>query len=91
MAFVENLELFFADFGSDGTLAGAPVRVIFSAAGTVAFDGLSAVVPQAAIATESVPAAVFEAELIIPQGRYKVREHLPDGTGISTLLLGAVA
>ncbi len=89
MPFAETLAPMFADFGVDGTLAGAPVRVIFDAAAANSFSGAGMVAadPQATIATACVPAAPHGAELAIPQGRYVVREHLPDGTGLSLLTL----
>jgi hypothetical protein len=83
---VENLPAFAADFGDDGTLAGAPVRVIFDGPG-VSADGVSATDPQVQLPTASVPADYYGAALVIPQGSFTVREHLPDGTGWSLLLL----
>ena len=90
MAFAEDLSLFFADFGDDGTLAGQPVRVIFDGPGSpqaLGGVGMVAAQPSVTIATAQVPTSVFEAALVIPQGAFTVREHLPDGTGMSTLLL----
>jgi hypothetical protein len=86
MSLVENLSPFFADFGDAGTLAGAPVRGIFDAAvrdqlGVLAAD------PSFQLPTAQVPANAFGAALVVPQGSYTVREHLPDGTGMSLLLL----
>jgi hypothetical protein len=51
--------------------------------------------PQVQIASASVPAAYKGAALVISTGRgagsYKVREHQPDGTGLSLLSLTEVA
>ena len=93
MAFAEDFAPYFADFGEDGTLAGVDVRVIFDARTDQQFVGAGALsaVPQVQIATASVPAAVEGAALEIPQGSYTVREHIADGTGLSTLLLRGAA
>jgi hypothetical protein len=90
MAFAETFAPFFADFGDDGTLAGQAVRGIYEV--PVARDGIGDVLalaaqPQFTLATASVPANPFGAALVIPQGSFTVREHLPDGTGLSVLLL----
>lgn len=86
MAFVEDLTPFLADFGVDGTLAGSAVRGIFDAPSDVSMD-IVATVPQFQMKSASVPAAIFDATLVIPQGTFKVREALPDGTGMTLLLL----
>lgn len=93
MSFVEDLTPFFADFGVDGTLAGSPVRVIFDEPGRPQLGGvgMAARDPQVQIATASVPASYLNAALVIPQGSFKVLEHLPDGTGLSTLMLKRTA
>ncbi len=94
MAFAEDLAPFFADFGDAATLAGAAVRVIFDGPGGVQ-GGMTIEAPQVQIATASVPAAYKGAALVIATGRgagsYKVREHLPDGTGMSLLSLTEAA
>lgn len=87
MAFVEDFSIFLADFGVDGTLAGAAVRVIFDSPAGTDLGGVTTTQPQAQIASVSVPAAVFGADLVIPQGSFTVREALPDGTGMTLLLL----
>lgn len=93
MAFVEDLTTYLADFGDAGTLAGQPVRVIFDAPSTTELGGVSlaAQVPQAQIASASVPASVYGAALVVPQGSYTVLEHIPDGTGMSLLVLQKAA
>ncbi len=90
MAFVEDFSNFLADFGDGGLLDGQAVRVIFDApvlspalAGMVAL----AAEPQVQLPTASVPQPVFGKSLVIAQGAFIVREHIPDGTGMSLLLL----
>lgn len=91
MPFVEDLTVFLADFGQDATLAGASVRVIFEAAGTAQL-GLGVLDPAVQLPTASVPSAYRDAELVIPgAGTYLVRDHVPDGTGWSTLVLTKVS
>lgn len=90
MAFAEDLSIFIADFGDAGTLAGQPVRGIFDApAATPGLGEFAAAAsePQYQLPTTSVPASPRGATLVVPQGSFKVREHLPDGTGMSLLLL----
>lgn len=94
MAFAEDLAPFFADFGEAATLAGVAVRVIFDGPGGQQ-SGMTIEAPQVQIASASVPASYKGATLVISAGRgagsYKVREHLPDGTGMSLLSLTEVA
>lgn len=93
MAFVEDLSPFFADFGDDATLAGVGVRVIFDGPGAQ-LGGMTVETPVVQIASASVPVAYQGAALVITAGRgagsYKVREHTPDGTGLSLLALTKV-
>lgn len=87
MAFVEDTSVFFAEFGEDGTLAGQAVRGIFERPSALDLGGIAAAEPQFTLASTSVPGAVFDATLTIPQGSFKVREARPDGTGLTLLLL----
>jgi hypothetical protein len=90
MSFTEDLTPFFADFGDDGTLVGQPVRGIYDAAYLLApmgASGISAAQPAFTLASASVPAQVFQALLVIPQGSFKVIESQPDGTGVTVLIL----
>ena len=92
MAFAEDLSVFVADFGDDGTLDGTPVRGNYSAPGVGASLGqaeAAATEPQLELPTASLPTAPVGRTLVIPQGTFVVREHIPDGTGMSVLLLGA--
>lgn len=90
MAFVEDLSTYLADFGDAGTLDGAAVRGIYDAPAVTQGLGeiaATAAEPQLQLPTAQVPAAVFGKVLVIPQGAFTVREHIPDGTGMSLLLL----
>lgn len=89
MAFVEDLAPYFADFGEVGTLAGEAVSVIFDALPDQVLGGvgMAAPQPQVQIATASVPSSVEGAALVVAAGSYTVREHIPDGTGMSLLML----
>lgn len=105
MAFVEDRSAFFADFGVDGTLAQqsttawpgdpmpfaeVPVRVIFDEP-VAERDGVMVAVPQAQIDSDDVMHYVLDALLEIPQGVFKVREAIPDGTGLTLLMLTRVS
>lgn len=90
MALTENFGAFLADFGVDGTLDGAPVLGIYDAPGatTGSADFAAATLdPQYQLPTASVPTAPVGKTLVIPAGTFKVREHVPDGTGMSLLVL----
>ena len=92
MAFVEDLSLYFADFGKAATLDGAPVSVIFdngSARAAVGPFGMATTQPQVTIATASVPSAPVGKAMVVNGTAYTIAEHQPDGTGISMLLLEA--
>lgn len=99
MSFLDNTTadlaaVFLTDFGVAATLAGRDVRVIFDNAGANA-AGMTVQEPQVQIATASVPNPVHGQLLVVPQGtgygNYTVREHIPDGTGMSLLILTRVA
>lgn len=86
MPVVEKFAVYLKAWGVDATLAGQPVRVIFDAPGAVA-AGAAVLEPQAQLPTAGVPAQPYGAQLVLPQGTFKVAEHQPDGTGWSVLLL----
>jgi hypothetical protein len=86
MPFAEDLSVFVAEFGDAGTLAGQPVRGIFDQPAGAQL-GMAVTEPQFQLPSASVPASVFGAALVIPQGSFTVREALPDGTGMTLLLL----
>lgn len=93
MSFTEDLSIFVSDFGDAGTLDGSSVRGIFDAPAVTPGLGditAAAAEPQFQLPTASVPAAAFGKTLVIPQGTFTVREHIPDGTGMSLLLLTKV-
>jgi len=90
MPFAEDLSIFVSDFGDVGTLDGYSVRGIFETPGVslgLVDVAVAAVQPQFQMPTASVPPAAFGKTLVIPQGSFVVREHIPDGTGMSLLLL----
>jgi hypothetical protein len=95
VAFAEDLSTFFDpdEFADEATLDGVDVQVIFDAPSEV-IDGQVVERPQVQIQSSQVPAAVFEAPLVITTGRgigsYTVREALPDGTGNCLLTLTKV-
>lgn len=93
MPFTEDLTPYFADFGEPGTLAGQPVRGIFDApaAQQLGGVGMAAEPPQYTLPTAQVPAEPYGAALALARGNYTVREHVPDGTGVSILLLSEAA
>lgn len=90
MAFEEDFAGYFVEVGDDATLAGVSVRVIFDGPGGT-FLGMAIEQPSVQLQSSQVPASYRDAALVITTGRgtgsYKVREHTPDGTGMSLLTL----
>lgn len=86
MAFTENLDAFFADFGVDSTLNGEPVRGLFDAAYGEAFDGLVAGRSPVFRLPSSVAVADGDALVVAGVG-YEVIGIEPDGVGLTLLRL----
>lgn len=85
MAFVESFAPFFADFGVNATLNGAPVRGVFDAAPAEAFGLVSGFRPVFILPTAS--AAAQGQTLVIEATAYTVAEVAADGTGMDRLTL----
>lgn len=86
--FVEDLSIYFADFGVDAALGGTAVRGIFDAA-PATFDMLAGSAPTFQLASASVSADPRGAVLLVGSESYTVREYTHDGTGLCTLKLEA--
>lgn len=92
MPFAEDMSPFFntAEFASDASLAGLPVRGIFDKdyeGGDVGLSGMASTQPGFTLASASVPAGVTGLVLVHAGVSYTVVEHQPDGTGVSVLIL----
>ena len=90
--FTEDLSAFMsvAEFATTVTLNGATVAAIFDAPGalgSVGPYGMATSAPQLTIATASVPASPVGLPVVANGVNYSIAEHLPDGTGISVLVL----
>jgi hypothetical protein len=90
VAFAEPLDVMFRDFGEPVVVDGMTLRGIFDEPGALAFaGGMTAAEPQLQLPTASVPADLVGRTVSVHgRGRYTVLEHVPDGTGLSTLRLG---
>lgn len=91
--FTEDLRIFFADFGVNATLNGASVRGIFDAGfalGEVGI-GMAGTQPAYTLASASVSGDPVGQHLVVGGVTYYVAAHQPDGTGVSRLLLEALA
>lgn len=86
MAFVESFAPFFADFGVNATLNGAPVRGFFDAAPAEAFGLVSGCRP-VFIPVPTASAAAQGQTLVIDATAYTVAEVAEDGTGMDRLTL----
>lgn len=74
----------------EGTLAGQPVVVLFNAPAQVSdIGGPGAVARErtAWLPSDDVPQAWLNAELTVPDGTFRVTQHVPDGLGGSLLYL----
>ena len=72
------------------TVNALPVTAIFdssSAIGSVGPYGMATTAPQLTIATASVPASPVGLPVVANGVNYLIAEHMPDGTGISVLVL----
>lgn len=88
----EPFDVFFDDFATSVTLAGATVLAIFDDAhevGSVGSVGMAASQPMLTLRTSDVPADAVGAAVVVGSAAYQVAEHRPDGTGVSQLLLEA--
>lgn len=93
--FAEDTAPFFSDFAVDATLDGVAVRGIFDADHVVAEvggSGMAACAPAFMLSSIFVPASFSGLQLALPDGTlWRIAEHHPDGTGLSTLLLERAA
>jgi hypothetical protein len=96
MAFTEDLDIFFGEFGVAATLktaAGTTLRtlsVIFDAPGVAAslYDAqVETESPTALAQTAAVEGATHGHTLTIAGVVYRIREIRPDGTGLTRLIL----
>lgn len=87
MQLVENLAVYFAEFGVTATLDGASVRGIFDREYAQAFDGVSTTAPMFTLATTAAATATSASVLVVAGTSYRVRSVQPDGTGITLLIL----
>jgi hypothetical protein len=87
VAFEEDLSIFLADFGVPATLDGQAVRCIFDATTADPLGGMPAAQPQVQLPTQYVPSNAIGKLLTLAGADYLVRDHQPDGTGMSQLLL----
>lgn len=85
MAFTENMDPFFADYGIAATVAGVSVIGIFDKAYQERFGMVSGSAP-ALIVPSTVSST--EGDIVVVSGTtYKVASVEPDGTGLTVLVL----
>lgn len=85
MAFVENLDAFFVDFGVAATLNGVAVTVIFDREYIEELGIMGGNNPVALIKSSANP--VRNQTLVIGADTYKLLEPKPDGTGLTLMEL----
>ncbi len=92
MAFTEDFQAFFsqAEFADSALLAGLPVSVIFDRE-YIDASGMSTGMPNAKLASASVPASPVGQPLQITSGHglgnWKIAQVISDGTGMTDLVL----
>lgn len=99
---IEDLDVFFEDdWAEDAVLDGEYVRVIYGAPGETLLGnpGMATAMPRVLVRQSSLPpesAAVEDTVLEFPCStpqrpiqRWRVRQVVPDGTGLATLILAA--
>lgn len=93
--FAEDMSPFFntAEFASDATLAGLPVRGIFDSSYVAEGGGMgmSSTVPVFMLPTASIPANPVGLLLVVGGVTYAVAVPEPDGTGVTVLILERAA
>lgn len=92
MAFVEDLSVFFADFGVAATLAGVAVTAIVDTQSLIEVDGVMTQQPTALVVSSSAASAVPSQSFVAGSVSYIVRQVLkepPDGA-LTRLVLARV-
>lgn len=91
---IESLSPFFADFAVDAVVGGAPVRGIFDngyALAQVGALGMAGAQPTLTLPTAAVIGEPVGQSVLISGVPYVCAAHVPDGTGVSVLLLERAA
>jgi len=83
MALVENLAVYFADFGEPATIAGTAVTVIFDNDAVNPFD-VESTNPTMDVETASVPGLAHGAPVVFRATNYTVVGIRPDASGMIT-------
>jgi hypothetical protein len=90
--FAEDVSVFFTDFAETVNIGGTDTQAIFdspySAAGVGM--GMDSNTPSLTLATINVPSSPLGLPVTVRSVAYVVAQHLPDGTGVSRLLLEQV-
>lgn len=87
MAFTEDIAPYFADFGTPATLDGAAVRGVFDGPSSVVLGGVGTTAPRYTLSSAAAAAATQASVLVMAGTTYRVRDMLPDGTGLTELSL----
>lgn len=87
MPFVEDLSVYFTDFGVAATLDGQAVRGVFDNGYMQALGGMASAEPSFMLRSADASTATQASLLVVAGTTYRVRSLQPDGTGVTTLLL----
>ena len=87
MAFIENLDPFFSDFGTPATVGGAAVVGIFDNAYATSLGFTAGTSPVLIVKTADAPNVAQDVAVVIGGINYTVTDVEPDGTGLLVLRL----
>lgn len=87
MAFVEDLSLFFADFGVSATVGGVACVGIFDNVYAQSLGFTAGTSPTLIVKAADVPAVAQNTAVVVPAGSFTVTDVEPDGTGLTLLRL----
>lgn len=91
MAFVENFDAFFTDFGISATVGGVSCVGIFDKAYALALGFAAGTSPVLIVQAADVPAVAQDAAVVIGAASYTVTDVEPDGTGLVLLKLDSAS
>lgn len=87
--FVEDVSVFFTDFAETVNIGGTDTLAIFNSPYSTANVGIGmdTAQPSLTMPTANVPPNPIGALAIVRATNYSVESHMPDGTGVSRLML----
>lgn len=91
MAFTEDLDAFFADFGVSATVGGVACVGLFDNAFASVLGFAAGTSPVLIVQAADVPAVAQDQAVVVAGGNYTVTDVEPDGTGLVLLKLDSAS